>query len=281
MGLSISNGKRMYKDILVHIDSSSRADLRLRIAIDLARQGEGRLTGLFVQSDLSVSSDCPRSVSGKHIADVEQAEANFRQRVAAERITTKWQIVPFDDNNTLIRELLAHARCADLTILGQHNSDDSCLLPSELNEEMVLQSSGPVLLIPSVGHFATLGEKPMVAWNGSREAARAVHEALPLMKGAREVHVLGMHSRDEVADPSLLGKDIIEYLALHSIKARYELLTSQDIGVMDLLLSRCADEDCDLIVMGAHGHYAFPCLHRGAGTRHILRHMTVPVLMAY
>jgi nucleotide-binding universal stress UspA family protein len=272
----------MYKDILVHIDSRPRADIRLEIAIHLAQQSGGRLTGLFAQSGLGTSSTIAKAQSDGYMAVVEQAETNFRQRVASAGIINNWQVVPFGDSPHLIHELVARARCADLTILGQHNSlEEDGLLPSELNEEMVLQSSGPVLFIPNIGHFENVGKKPMVAWNGSREAARALRESIPLIEEASEVSVLGMHSQDEVADPSLMGKDIIEHLALHAIKARYELLLSKDIGVMDLLLSRSADENCDLIVMGAHGNYGFPFLQRSTGTRHILRHMTVPVLMAY
>lgn len=280
--MSIFNGKQMYKDIFVHIDSRPRADLRLEIAINLARRSGGRLTGLFAQSGLGSSTAFSKTQSDGYIAAAEQAEMNFRQRIAAAGIISNWQVVPFDGSNQLIRELVVRARCADLTILGQHNSlDDDGLLPSELNEEMVLQSSGPVLFIPNVGHFVSLGKKPMVAWNGSRESARALRESLPMIEDASEVHIIGMHAQDEMADSSSMGKDVINHLALHAIKAHYELLLSKDIGVMDLLLSRCADEDCDLIVMGAHGNYGFPFLHRSAGTRHILRHMTIPVLMAY
>ena len=90
--------------------------------------------------------------------------------------------------------------------------------------------------------------------------------------------VLSFASRREEGELSCTG--VARHLVAHGIKARTEVMMVQDFGIMDMLLNRVTDRGADLLVMGAHGHIGFPFVSRGAGTRYILRHMTVPVLLA-
>lgn len=272
----------MYKDILVQLDSGDRAAERLRLAIGLAQRFGARVTGLFAQLERSAPSIVARR-GGEHFQQAAaETEAAFRSAVAAAGVAHEWLKLPFGEHNFVIRETVICARYADLTIVGQYDADRGRnLAPDDLNEQLILESGGPVLVVPYAGHFATVGERPLIAWNGSREAARAVRDALPFLEGAKEVRVLALHDRDRHSDDADLPQvNIGDRLALHGVKTRYEVLKPEGIGVMDLILSRSADEGSDMIVMGGHGNYSFPYLHRGAGTRHMLRHMTVPVLFA-
>lgn len=271
----------MYNDILVHIDGGRRCQVRLDLALGLARRFDARLIGVFAQLD----HDAPSIVAGRAgerlLAAAETAKAAFLAAAEAAAVRHEWLPLPHGEPNLLIRELVICGRYADLVVLGQYDAQhDRDRLPPELNEEMILQSGSPILLVPHSGRFPTLGDHVMVAWNGSRECARAVHDALPLIRDAGTVRVLGLHAHHDpaAATPKL---NIVSRLAGLGIEPRYDVLAPQDIGVMDMILSRCADVEADLLVMGAHGHYGFPFLHRGAGTKHILRHMTVPVLMAH
>jgi nucleotide-binding universal stress UspA family protein len=139
-----------------------------------------------------------------------------------------------------------------------------------------------VLVIPNTGSFATVGERVAVAWNASKEAARALNDAKPLLRVARSVTVLSLRGPED-ADPSSMVEvpkvDIIDHLAACGVEAQFERLAGEHIGKMDMLLSRLCDVGADLVVMGAHGHYGLG-LKRGSGTRYVLAHMTVPVLMS-
>jgi nucleotide-binding universal stress UspA family protein len=123
----------------------------------------------------------------------------------------------------------------------------------------------------------------LVAWKPSREATRAVNDALPLLEAADQVTVLVVdttgprHHREE-AEP---GSGIALHLARHGIKAVVEQTVAAGQSVADAMLSRAAELGCDLIVMGAYGHSRLRELVLGGVTREILRHMTVPVLMSH
>jgi nucleotide-binding universal stress UspA family protein len=164
-------------------------------------------------------------------------------------------------------------------VLGQR--DPSVLVevePVHL-EDVVLSSGHPTLVVPYAGRFETLGERHiLVAWNGSREAVRAVHDALPFLREARSVTVVAA-DLDEDGRKSL---DLMaEHLARHEISTDLEPTTAADISVGDLLLSRTADLGSDLIVMGAYGHSRAREWILGGVTQHLLEQMTVPVLMSH
>lgn len=273
----------MYKEILVQLDSGERTAERLRLAMDLAKRFGGQVSGLFAQLDRSGPSIVARRGSDHYLQAAVESEAAFQAAVAESGVPAAWRKLPFGEHNFVIRETVICSRYADLTIVGQYDAERARhLVPDDLNEQLLLESGGPVLFVPYAGHFATVGQRVQIAWNGSREAARAVRDAMPFLQTAAEVRVLALHSREHHSDDLDLPQvSIVDRLAVHGIKARYEVLKPEGIGVMDLILSRSADEGSDMIVMGAHGDYGFPYLHRGSGTRHILRHMTVPVLMAH
>jgi nucleotide-binding universal stress UspA family protein len=135
-----------------------------------------------------------------------------------------------------------------------------------------------VLVVPYVGHFSEVGRHPLIAWNNARESARALSDALALIQGCDEAHVLSFSARLEDGEASCA--EVERHLATHGIQAKSEVILVENFGIMDVLLNRVSDRSADLLVMGAHAHIGFPFDTRGTGTRYILRHMTVPVLMS-
>lgn len=267
------------KDIFVHLDGSDRARVRLDIAVALAQHHHARLTGHFAQLS-------PQTVGvlGPRRSDIDQqaaaeAEALFAECTQAAGVTAAWHVTNSGEFNAVIFSIVGSARHHDLIVLGQHDySHNGDLTPPELAEQVLLESGRPALVVPFAGHFKTVGERVMIAWNAGREAARAVNDAVPLMTAAKEVRVIVINPQDT---RSPAGEAVVEHLACHGINAASDVLVVEGIGVMDMLLSRAADLGSDLLVMGAHGQYGFPWLNRGGGTRHILRHMTLPVLMSH
>ena len=142
--------------------------------------------------------------------------------------------------------------------------------------DIALSTGLPVLAVPRVGSYDTVGKNVLVAWTRQRESTRSVREALPLLEGAERVLVLRANPPDDGREV-----EIGAYLARHDIKVDIKDITVNDISIADAILNTVSDEGCDLIAMGAYGHsrareYAF-----GGVTRDILRHMTVPTLFAH
>ncbi|HLO78643.1 MAG TPA: universal stress protein, partial [Magnetospirillum sp.] len=202
----------------------------------------------------------------------------FTQSVANAGVPVRWWSVAHGEAGHVLHETVLAARFHDLIVLGQHHDGKDA--PEELVEHAILQSGRPVLVLPAVGAYPSVGTNVLLAWNGSREAARALHDAMPLLEGAANVEILTVRGQPpKTGDVPLPPLSIHDHLAAHGVTVSRDVLAGEDIGVMDLLLSRAFDQGADLLVMGAHGGYHLP-FFRGAGTRHILRHMTLPVMMS-
>ncbi|MGE3784262.1 MAG: universal stress protein, partial [Alphaproteobacteria bacterium] len=204
-------------------------------------------------------------------------EQRFRAEVEPHSIAGDWhQFGPGDS-----AEFIALLSAADLVVVGQ--TLDDYRLPGGFRPEDVIVGSGrPVLVVPYAGEFAGIGRRVLVAWDGSREAARALHDALPLIAKAEAAAVVGVSMREtdaERAHPSL--DRIVRHLGRHGIAARLDEPVGSDVPIADLLLSRAADFDADLIVAGAYHHSRFREALIGGVSRGLLDHATVPLLMSH
>lgn len=275
------------KDLLVHVDGSKSNSARLDAAIRLAGEHDAHLAGLYVLPIRNVLPPFTEAHIPKEVLDA-QKEAAREQAAAAEQafteatkragLSAEWRAVEGDPASTLS----LHARYVDLLLLGQADDSDTCSLDQGLVEEVVLDAGRPVLMIPYIGAPDTIGKNVLVAWNGSREAMRAVHEAMPFLERADSVDVLSINPpKGRAGDGDIPGADLSLHLARHGVKARASHVEADDIDAGELLLSRAADQQADLIVMGAYGHSRYRELVLGGATRQILQSMTVPVLMSH
>lgn len=274
-----------YKDILVYADGNKAAPVRLDVAAALAARYKAHLTALHVQLAPYVPVDFGAGVPAALIEwqekfMIEQAEA-AKQEVAAAQRRAGQEIEYRLVKGEMAPTALLHARYADLVVVSQGGqSAEEMTAADELPETLVMGSGRPTLVVPRYGKFPTVGERVLVAWSRTRESTRAVHDAMPLLTRAKTVTVMEVNpaARDT---PHIAGADIALHLARHNVKADVASTTASDIDVGDAILSRAADLGADLLVMGAYGHsrmreYAF-----GGVTLHILKHMTVPVLMSH
>ncbi len=266
------------KNLLVHLDQGERTAARLELAVSLTRQHQARLVGVFGQrahaQQVGVVSSWP---SPEYVAARDASKAAFEKAVAG-LPQTEWRDINRGSEVEVLHHIINLARHADLVILGQHDERAKAFAPDELASQVILESGRPVLVLPFAGTFAEVGKHPLIAWNNAREAARALNDALPLIEGCDEAIVLSFSTRSDEGEACCA--EVVAHLATHGIKTKTECLVVQDFGIMDMLLNRITDRGADLLVMGAHGHIGFPFVSRGAGTRYILAHMTVPVLMS-
>jgi nucleotide-binding universal stress UspA family protein len=274
-----------FKDVLVHVDTDPASDSRIDVAARLAAWHDAHLTGLHVMTPIPfpgyVEIELPRlarEIQAQQLRErAEKARAAFEAGArAAGAAPAEWRAV----EGSILETARLHGRYADLVIVGQGiDIDDPTGELAVLPEELVLGIGRPVLVVPRYGAFTLLGDHVLVGWNASREAARAVNDALPLLRRAQRVTVLSVDPAD--SDRRLPGADITLHLARHGVNAVASQTFGADIAVGDILLSVAADVGADLIVIGAYGHSRLREMVLGGVTRHLLRHMTVPVLMSH
>ncbi len=273
------------KDILVHVDASPRATARIDLALGLARAHGAHLTGLHVVAPPFVPMMTHAPILPEIIEQQVQwgreqaakAEKLFKARVEAAGIAAEWRVVDGYAPDMVV----LNARYSDLTVVGQADPDEPDGGTQDLPDRVALAAGGPVLVVPRVGHFATVGERVLVAWNASREAKRAIDDAMPILRLARQVTVIVVKPQRSGRHGDIPGADIALYLARHGVHAEAAQVYGEDTAVGDLILSRAADLGADLIVMGAFGYPRLMEVVLGGVTRALLAHMTVPVLLAH
>ncbi|HVJ54178.1 MAG TPA: universal stress protein [Aliidongia sp.] len=276
----------MLKDILVHVDGSDSTERRLEAATLLAERSEAHLVGLYVNSiedtvpyrDLYAIKEVMQYIAEQNAVEQAAAEAIFRRATVGGAINAEWRVV----QGLIDRTVVQHARTADLAVVGQNNPERPPIGTGANVPTMVPLSSGrPTLVVPYAGHIATIGKRVLVAWDGGREAARAVNDALPLLKTAERVTIVSVCGGTRVASGELPCADIAAHLARHDVNVDIRSEPRGDIQVADLLLSVASDLSADLLVMGAYGHSRMRELFLGGVTRAILDRMTLPVLMSH
>jgi nucleotide-binding universal stress UspA family protein len=274
-----------YKTILVHVDNGKRSAVRLDIACRLAKLSDAHLIGLhaltvvklpsyaMVEGGVQVREFHERMLSDSAVA----AEALFKAAVKASGVEkVEWR----KSRRDVIESVPVHGRYADVLVIGQPNETDASGVEPDFAERLLLAAGRPALVIPYAGNFPTVGTRVLVAWNASREATRALTDAIPILREAKQVDVIAFNPKD-APHGEVPGADIGLYLARHGIKVSVSQQTAEDVDVGNQLLSRAADLDSDLIVMGAYGQPRMKELILGGATRTILKSMTVPVLMSH
>jgi nucleotide-binding universal stress UspA family protein len=277
----------MLKDILVHVDGGPAAARRVEAAAVLAEAGEGHLVGLHVTSG---AEDLPwiegyatemviRYATERAEAERIRARDAFDRQIAGRAITHEWR----EATGLADRAVALHGRTADLIVLGQSEPATATFGPAPAVAEHVPLSAGrPCLVLPYAGHWPTLGRRVLVAWDGGREAARAVHDALPLLRRAEQVTIVTIGDRLQGGGTAAQGAAALgAHLTRHGLAVEVRHDGGGSIGVPDLLLSLASDLSADLMVMGAYGHNRLRDLIMGGVTRAILDHMTLPVLMSH
>ncbi|WP_020205257.1 universal stress protein [Cupriavidus sp. WS] len=274
-----------YASIMVHLDTSPRALERLRMAARLAVAQRARLIGLYASFVPDVSwfylmEGAPAYVDEDRRRRDDAREAvrsRFHEVTRELGLEAEWRAVQGDPLMMALREV----REAGLVVAGQYDpSDPDSFVATQFLEALVLDSGRPALVVPFAGTFEVPGTRAVLAWNGSREAARALHDAIPLLAGgqARVFCAQGAPARPDASAPG----HAVAALRHHGIDADTEQCPEgTDTVIGELLLSRAAELNADLIVMGAYGRGRLRELVLGGVTRTMLSSMTLPVLMSH
>lgn len=271
-----------FKDILVHIDVTEGQCHPLEAALLLAQQDASHVIGLAVSPSPISGFTAPEIYPEVYQMLQEIEDRTFREckdlflsRVAREQVSQEFREAEGD----ALSMIAMHARYADLVVVSQPDPDSA--LPSFVHE-LPIVSGCPVLVIPAFIQPSVIGSNITIAWNASREAARAVADAMPFLQRAKQVNILAVSaSADTAEEDTLSAADLAIHLARHGVTAEAREAVASDIDVANLLLSYTADLGSDLLVMGAYGHSRLREIVLGGATRGILGSMTIPVLFSH
>jgi nucleotide-binding universal stress UspA family protein len=280
------------KDILVFLDVSPGSEGRLRLATRVAREHGASLSAVFAYDNREAAFPPGLGVARRGLitqliptmADITEsamsvdiAEQQFRECLHSLGGEGDWHQLDRADDS----EVIAIARTADLIVIGQINPN-SRAAATWRPQDVVAACGRPVLMVPYVGTFLQVGRRVLVAWDGSRDAVRALNDALPVIATAEQVIVMTIHARDkDVERDRSATKGIIRHLARHGIVAHVDQRLRSDTAVSDWLLSRAMDFYVDLIVAGACRHSPLRDAVIGGVSRDLFQRMTVPVLMSH
>jgi nucleotide-binding universal stress UspA family protein len=274
-----------YKTILVHCDAGKTTPGRIAMAAGLAERFDAHLIGLHVRhrfdapmyTDATMALDALYRTYEQTVKREESvALAAFQGALAGRQRASEWRIA-----DGYAEDALADAaRYADLLVVGQREPEAvPGAPPADLPEKLALHSERPILVVPHIGAAASPGRTVMVCWNGRREASRAATGALPLLASAERVIVLAIDA--EKSEQPDAAEQASAWLARHGVKAVVQRDSAGDSDVGNVILSRAADFDVDLIVMGLYGHSRMREFVLGGASRTLLASMTVPVLLAH
>ncbi|HEY0848177.1 MAG TPA: universal stress protein [Noviherbaspirillum sp.] len=282
-----------YKTVLVHVDESRHAEQRIRIAAAIADKQDAHLVGgattgvspYIYRSGAAVQAGTDTPL-GYHLSALRD-----RARVALDKFETMARSLDASSYESALLDDEAGAgislrgRYSDLVVIGQFDPEErSPVVMSDFPEYVLMNAGRPVLMIPYVGRYDTVGRRVLVAWDGGISAARAVTQAIPMLRQAEIVELVVYNAEPDgkpgrAAHGEVPGADIALFLARHGIKVDViQQQTRANVG--DALLSLATDLGSDLLVMGGYGHPRFQEILLGGVTRTVITSMTLPVLMA-
>ncbi len=271
------------KTILLHMANDDRHGARLQAAVGLAERFGAFVEVLYVATPVSM----PAAVTGRgasygYIAEAtaiahekaEQIEQEVRQ--ALKDCSYSWAVVEGDH----VELLAERATYADLAIVTQSQGDsldDRVVL--HVPDRLPLETPCPTLVLPhAFAPDATIGRHVLIAWKNTREAGRAVRNAMPFLQAAEKVTVLTIDPPGHTLDS---GRDLMVWLERHGVRSHHQANIHQGGDVGEVILTCARDVDADLLVMGAYGHSRLREMVLGGATRTVLGELALPALMSH
>jgi len=276
--------------LFTYLPEEDRADQIFSLAATLARRHESHLIGSYVIPPLGISpmvggeAMIPQAVYDGHAQIYRERSDALEQRFEAlthdDSFVSEWRTV--DARMGSISEaLMDHVRCADLVIAPHYNGSADDHVFTAVPETLAMESGRPVLMVPETFKSDKIGEYVTVAWDGSREAVRAVFDTLDMLKDAQIVRIVsvGEPPRKE-SSAAITSAEIAATLTRRGITCEADHVIPGDKSIGEALVGRVQDMGSDLLVMGIYGHSKLREFVFGGATRHVLNHMPVPVIFS-
>lgn len=281
-----------YKTITTFFPTPERVTPLIDAVLPIVRANDAHHVGLhIIPRTATIYSGYPGVDYQVPVEVIERQEEKFRKRASAtetvfrehsgqSKISSEWRCVQ-SVYGALADDISDHSICSDLVVIGLEVEQDNKSW-TELPASIAIQTGRPVLAIPNPAKIKPIGKRVMVAWNDTREAARAAFDAIPLILSAESVTVLAIEPETDTGRPKIAsGEEIALALVRHAIKAEANTVDHPKRSVGKEIVARVEDDECDLLVMGCYGHSRFRESLLGGATRRLLKRMPVPVLFSH
>jgi nucleotide-binding universal stress UspA family protein len=276
----------MVKDIIVNLSVTKEGSVVGKYAVSVAAALEAHLTGVAFVYDpvvpISGAGYIPAEVIEIQREDNETAAdaaiksftaATDQAGISAEPLITNASLAGASDHFARM------ARRFDLAIVGQAEPEISSM-EQIIGETTLFESGRPMIMVPYIQKAPFKTDNVMICWDGSRTAARAVADAIPIIRKSGRVEIV-IVTNERGKEDEIEGADIGQHLARHGLKVDVHRISGGKIDVADALLSHAADSGADLMVMGGYGHSRLREFVLGGVTRSIFESMTLPVLLSH
>ncbi len=255
-------------------------------AVSVASMLDAHVTGIAIAFDPRI----PTSALGYlpvDIADEQRRDNEVAARAAMDRFSETSARACVASEPRMVSTTLADAgkefgriaRRFDLAVVDQAKPNGSAV-DASIPEGAMFESGRPVIIVPYIQTAPLKLDRVMVCWDGGRQAARAIADAMPILTKAGKVEVV-IVANERGKEDEIEGADMGQHLARHGLKVDVKRISRGNIDVADVLLSHVADNGTDFIVMGGYGHSRLREFILGGVTHSILRSMTAPVLLSH
>jgi nucleotide-binding universal stress UspA family protein len=277
-----------YKNILVYLDQGASNKERTNTAIAIARANNAELTGVVVNS-MPASSILHRLGIGNGEALMEQQRADaqliiehFEQTAGKEGVQADTRVIECTEGRAP-EKLARMARVFDLSIMRQANPDKpNASFITELSEEVLFSSGRPVFFMPYIGAHNIPCRRGLIAWDGSKAATRAIHDALPLLETMEKVTILTIDADKTWRYTDLQpGEGISRHLTAHGVNNEISRMSKGEVSTSTIILNELSNTGADILIMGGYGTSRLRESMLGGVTRTLFECMTVPVLMSH
>lgn len=277
-----------YKTILVHLSSEERARSALGFAIGVAQRFQAHVIGLYVFPSYPLTPPVPLpfgmeiagQVRGAINEEARKVKTVFDEMTANQPFVSEWRSIT-TDRRSPEHIVLEQSHVVDLVVASQTDPAWKWSDILDFPESLALGAGRPVVIVPNYGRHERLPRVVTVAWNGRREAARAVADALPLLRQAESANVLTVRDGKPLPEGHLPDTEIAAALARHGVKVDLADVIATEYTIGEEIRVRAIDRGSDLIVMGCYGHSRLREFALGGVTRHMMREMTMPILFSH
>jgi nucleotide-binding universal stress UspA family protein len=272
-----------FKSIMVYVDFDEQSEQRIDVAAELAKRFDAvligvagwppRKSGSLAHSDTEYPS-VEEKLQAKIAEELERLGEMFRSRAQSAPRSLEWRSSPHFPNEVLA----AQARAADLVIIGRDPLRDDTFHTFDPGA-IILACGRPVLVLPS-GINRLNASRVLIAWKETREARRAIADAIPLLKNADNVTIAAVGPQEIEFNVREQIDDVANYLQRHGLTTSAKVVVSAREAADQVLLGLADERKADLIVAGAYGRSRLTEWIFGGVTRTLLTRSKTPVLFA-
>ena len=277
-----------YKTILLSLADAESAERLIKAAAMVVSRFDAHLIGLHMMPALPgyapAGLEIPMPISAAEVeAQYEQSKAIkevFEKVVESEGIKGEWRAQHCGAAD-LGQHITEHALCADLVVMGQTNFDVNRTDQTRVQETVIKGAGCPVLVVPRVGDFKSIGTHALIGWSATRESSRAAHDAMPFLAKEGKATLIWVSDANYYSEHlESTAHAMAQCIDRHGVEATVTRWQNSKIAVGDVLLNEAFERGADMIVTGAYGHSKFYDFVIGATTSKLMEQMTLPILFS-